>query len=59
MSSNSEYKYLSDSISFDSEGRTYPIADADLIDVLSKSDFAKPEKRPFLMACQTPEGGQL
>ncbi len=42
MSYGSLYKNLSYSRSFDSEDRPYPIADDDLSDVLSKSDFAEP-----------------
>jgi len=38
------YKDLSFSRTFDEEGRPYPIADDDLSEILSKSDFAKPKR---------------
>jgi hypothetical protein len=39
-----EFKLMSISRSFDSEGRPYPIVDDDLSGVLAKSDFAKPKR---------------
>jgi len=40
-----EFKALATERSYDSEGRPLPIADDDLEDILSRSDFATPRRR--------------